>query len=383
MRIVIDVDVLANSPKTGVYYYVQRLASALLDLDRSNDYVLTYLNAANSDGEFGLPAGNARIKKVTWLPRTVYHLLLRTPFAPPFDLVTGTAGDIFVFTKFVRWPLLRRSKSLVVVYDTTYLDTPEAVENWHFRRYLRWAVPRSIRRASQVIAISESTKRSLMRHYGTSADKISVVTPALDHTMFAPSTSDQIDAVRAKHGIDKPYILSVGTIEPRKNLVGLLRAFALTSEEFNQKYALVLVGGKGWLDEQINELYEQLSKRMTIIRTGYVPSDELPALYSGASVFVYPSLFEGFGMPPLEAMACGTPVITADNSSLPEVVGDAGILVEATDAAQLAREMQELLADPERAAELRAKGLARAQSFTWEASAKELLGVMNDVAAKG
>jgi glycosyltransferase involved in cell wall biosynthesis len=374
---------LANSPKTGVYYYVQRLASALLDLDRSNDYVLTYLNAANSDGEFGLPAGNARIKKVTWLPRTVYHLLLRTPFAPPFDLVTGTAGDIFVFTKFVRWPLLRRSKSLVVVYDTTYLDTPEAVENWHFRRYLRWAVPRSIRRASQVIAISESTKRSLMRHYGTSADKISVVTPALDHTMFAPSTSDQIDAVRAKHGIDKPYILSVGTIEPRKNLVGLLRAFALTSEEFNQKYALVLVGGKGWLDEQINELYEQLSKRMTIIRTGYVPSDELPALYSGASVFVYPSLFEGFGMPPLEAMACGTPVITADNSSLPEVVGDAGILVEATDAAQLAREMQELLADPERAAELRAKGLARAQSFTWEASAKELLGVMNDVAAKG
>jgi glycosyltransferase involved in cell wall biosynthesis len=112
-----------------------------------------------------------------------------------------------------------------------------------------------------------------------------------------------------------------------------------------------------------------------------VPTEELPTLYSGASLFVYPSLFEGFGMPPLEAMACGTPVITADNSSLPEVVGDAGVLVSATDAAQLAREMQDLLGDPERAAELRAKGLERAQSFTWELSAKELLNVMNGVIA--
>jgi glycosyltransferase involved in cell wall biosynthesis len=381
MRIVVDVDVLANSPKTGVYYYVQRLTQALLSLDRSNEYTLTYLRAPGSDDEFGMPLGRARIKAVSWLPRTLYHALLRTPFAPPFDLVTGTAGDLFVFTKFVRWPLMRRTRSLVVVYDTSFVDYPDVVENWHFRRYLQWAVPRSVQRASHVIAISESTKQSLVRHYGTSKDKISVVTPALDHSVFRPSTPDQIDAVKAKYGIDKPYILSVGTIEPRKNLVGLLRAFAETPDEFNQKYALVLAGGKGWLDDEINALYDQLSTRMTIIRTGYVPTEELPTLYSGASLFVYPSLFEGFGIPPLEAMACGTPVITADNSSLPEVVGDAGLLVSATDAAQLAREMQDLLGNPERAAQLRAKGLERAQSFTWELSAKELLNVMNSVAA--
>ena len=377
MKIVTDVDVLANASKTGVYYYVQRLFHALLLLDKGNDYVLAHFGESNGDSELGLPVGSNSVKKASRFPRGLFNLLLRTPFALPFDLVTGTKGDLFVFTKFVRYPLLRRRKSVVFIYDTSFIDYPDLVETWHFRRYLQWAVPRSVKRASHVVAISEATKRSLVKYCNADPKKISVVTPALDHSVFKPAAQEEIEQVKAKYGIDKPYILSVGTIEPRKNLVGLLRAFALVPPELSDKYALVLAGGKGWLDTEINELYDELSKRMTIIRTGYVPTDDLPMLYSGSRVFVFPSLFEGFGMPPLEAMACGAPVITTNNSSLPEVVGDAGVLVQAEDAQQLAREIEELLVQPQRADELRALGLARAQSFTWELSAKALLDVLN------
>jgi glycosyltransferase involved in cell wall biosynthesis len=141
---------------------------------------------------------------------------------------------------------------------------------------------------------------------------------------------------------------------------------------------LVLAGGKGWLDREIHAELESL-RHLDIIATGYVPDEDLPALYGGASLFVYPSFYEGFGMPPLEAMACGTPVIAADNSSLPEVVADAGILVDAHDSGELARQIEKVLGDPDLAGDLRRKGIERAKAFTWEESAKRLLAVINHV----
>jgi glycosyltransferase involved in cell wall biosynthesis len=378
-KIVVDVDVLASDVKTGVYYYVQRLLSAVLRVDKANDYTLVHFTGPDDHPDLGLPTENATVKKVTRFPRNLYKLLLRTPLALPFDAVTGARGDLFVFTKFVRYPLLRRRKSLVFIYDTAFVDRPDVIETWHFLRYLRWAVPRTVKRADHVVAISEATRQSLIKHCAGDEKKISVVTPAIDHSVFKPASDAEIETVKAKYGIDKPYVLTVGTLEPRKNLISVLRAFAMLPQELNDRYALVLTGGKGKLDANIGELYDELSKRMTIIRTGYVPTEDLPVLYSGSSVFASPALYEGFGIPVLEAMACSAPVITADNSAMPEVVGDAGVLVDALDVPGLAREMEDLLVHPERADELRKLGVERALSFTWERSAQELIDVMNSL----
>jgi glycosyltransferase involved in cell wall biosynthesis len=382
VRIAIDVDVLVNEAKTGVYSYNQQLLRALLELDHQDDYVLSYFGAPKSLDELGLPAqASATTHNTGWFPRRLYNLSLRTPLALPFDLMTGTSADLFIFTKFVRWPLWRRRPSIVFVYDTAFVDYPDLLATQHFRRYLAQAVPRSLRVADHIVVISQNTKHSLIDHYGVAASKLSVITPAIDHDLFKPAGKTEQDRVAAKYGITSPYILSLGTLEPRKNLVTLMRALDATPLEFKRRYTLVLAGGKGWQDEAIERLYQQLKTEMTVVKTGFVENEDLPGLYSGAKVFVFPSLYEGFGMPPLEAMACGTPVIAANNSSLPEVVGKAGILVDATDTKALQESLVALLADPKRAADLAKQGLARAKTFTWRASAEELLEIIKTTGA--
>src|SRR5262249_39725898 len=161
----------------------------------------------------------------------------------------------------------------------------------------------------------------------------------LDHDFFYPRPMAEIDTVKRKYAITKPYILYTGTLEPRKNIKGILDAYNALPPQVRATYSMVLAGGRGWLDQEIRAQLADL-QHLDLLTPGYVPDEDLPALYSGASLFVYPSFYEGFGMPPLEAMACNTPVIAADNSSLPEVVGDAGILVNANDAASLAHHIE-------------------------------------------
>lgn len=385
MKIVIDADILNHDNRTGVYNYNQRLFGALLKEPEPHSYTLAYFGQHKSLAELGLPGVRAAVKAASWLPRKIFHASQRTPLALPFDLCAGVRGDVFVFTKFVRWPLLWPAKSVVVIYDTAYLDYPDIIENWHFQKYLQWSVPKGIQRATKVITISESTKASLMQHYRLSAEKIALVSPALDHEMFRPAKPEQIEAVRAKFAITKPYILSVSTLEPRKNLVGLLRACAALPEEILNAHQLVLAGGKGWHDAELNRLMDELSEHMQIIRPGFVDEADLPALYSGAGVFAFPSLYEGFGMPVLEAMACGTPVVTSNNSSLPEVVGDAGLMVDATNQASLTAALAQVLTDKPLSERLRRAGLARAKRYTWEKSAtllKDVLESLNESEAR-
>jgi len=243
-------------------------------------------------------------------------------------------------------------------------------------------VPLSIKKASNIVTISEFSKSEICGYYGVPAERISVVNPAIDHNIFFPRDKTNSEKVKNKYGIKTNYILSVCTIEPRKNLTGTLDAYKKLPDEIKNKYSLVLVGGKGWLDEELNEKIEALSSKYSVIKTGYVPDEELPSLYSGASVFVFPSFYEGFGMPPLEAMACGVPVITSNNSSLPEVVGDAGIMIEAKDTVKLAKQIEKVLTDNKFAEGLRVKGLLRAKKFSWHKSARNLLEVMKEVPNK-
>jgi glycosyltransferase involved in cell wall biosynthesis len=213
--------------------------------------------------------------------------------------------------------------------------------------------------------VSESTKRDLVHHYGLSPGKVDVVYNGVDAD-FRPLPPAQIASFRAKQGLADRFILFLGTLEPRKNVTGLIEAYARLSPP---RPPLVLVGGKGWLYDTVFARVEALGLSGDVHFVGYVPAEDLPLWYNAATVFVYPSLYEGFGLPPLEAMACGTPVVVSAASSLPEVVGEAGLLVDPERVEALAEAIERMIADSDLREEMRSAGLARAAGFSWEATA--------------
>lgn len=319
---------------------------------------------------------------VRWLPPIIYYQFFkRTGWAPPYDMVALRKYDAFLFFNFVAFPLRSRTPSLVVIYDLSYALHPQysSPEN---RKYLQKFVPKTLSRATKILTISENSKKEIIDYYKVEPAKIEIIHPAVDHKAFNPQSQTVIKTISSKYGIKKPYILSVCTLEPRKNLIGVLNAFDVLPESIKEKYALVLVGGKGWLDEELQAKFDELAKKYTLVKTGYAPDEDLPALYSGASVFVYPSFYEGFGMPPLEAMSCGTPVITSNNSSLPEVVGEAAITVDADDTVRLSKEIQCVLKDSKLAVRMSKDGLQQAKKFSWDKSARRLIRVLEEVSAR-
>ncbi|MFI5492945.1 glycosyltransferase family 4 protein [Actinoplanes sp. NPDC051859] len=381
MRVFIDGTPLFRQ-RTGVGQYTMHLVEALFRVDEDHRYTIF---------SFALLGRGAKRRPIPETPRVAYrfmrymHLkvfnaIVRKLTAPPIDLMLGSRPDLFFFPDFVRFPLPLGSRAIAVVHDLSFVLHPEHVADRN-RKYLTRYVPRTIDKCQHIVTPSENSKKEIVEFYGTDPDRISVVSPALDHTFFYPRADTEIEAVSKKYGITKPYVLYTGTLEPRKNIKSILAAYAQLPPEVRDSFSMVLAGGKGWLDREIKDQLEAL-RHLDIITTGYVPDEDLPALYSGAALFVYPSLYEGFGMPPLEAMACNTPVIVADNSSLPEVVGDAGILVDAHDSAALGLHMEKVLGDPALADELRRKGLERAKLHTWENSARRLLDIINEVGAR-
>ncbi|WP_433381869.1 glycosyltransferase family 4 protein [Actinoplanes sp. CA-142083] len=364
--------------RTGVGQYTKNLLEALFRLDEENTYTIF---------SFALPGQKTKPRPIPETPRLgyrfirymhqkVFNAVVRKVTAPPIDVMLGSRPDLFLFPNFVRYPLPLGSRAVAIIYDLSFVLHPEHVARRN-RQFLTRYVPITIERCQHIVTISENSKKEIVEYYGADPDKISIVSPAIDHSFFYPRPAAEIDAVTGKYNITKPYILYAGTLEPRKNIRSILDSYAKLPPEVRASYSLVLAGGKGWLDQDIKRRLDEL-QHMDIITTGYVPDEDLPALYSGASVFVYPSLYEGYGMPPLEAMACATPVIVANNSSLPEVVGDAGLLVDAHDVDSLAQYLEKVLGDPALAGELRRRGLERAKTSNWDESARRLLAVINE-----
>jgi glycosyltransferase involved in cell wall biosynthesis len=265
-------------------------------------------------------------------------------------------------------PLLVRSPSVVTVHDLAFLVYPEQYPGAK-QRYLNLMTSLSVRRAKRIIAVSDSTRADIVRYYGVHPERVVVVPNGVDPDFAPVSDPDRLKALRERHRLPEHFILFVGTLQPRKNLVGLLRAYARVKDEV--AWPLVVVGAPGWLYESVFHEAHWLGIADRIIFAGYAEPDALPLWYSAATVFVYPSLYEGFGLPLLEAMACGTPVITSATSSLPEVAGDAAICVNPTDVAALASALERLIQQPALHAELRERGLARAREFSWERTARE------------
>lgn len=270
-------------------------------------------------------------------------------------------------------PVVSPCPTVVTVHDLSFLRFPQAFPRLQ-RLYLRTQAGRSARAARRVIAVSRATKEDVVRLLHVPADRVDVVYNGVDEA-FGPAPQAQVEAFRRARGLPPRAILHLGTLEPRKNLVRLVQAFDLVRRRGHQDVALILAGGKGWDYTAIFQEVARLGLEAAVLFPGYVPDAELPWWYRSAAVFAYPSLMEGFGLPVLEAMACGAPVVTSSASSLPEVAGDAASLVDPTSVDGLAAALAELLDNAELAQERRERGLQQAARFSWRRTAQETAAV--------
>jgi glycosyltransferase involved in cell wall biosynthesis len=268
---------------------------------------------------------------------------------------------------------------VVTIHDLAFLHVPESFPRLQSLR-LRWQVRANARRAARVITGSEYSKRDLREVYGIPDERIAVVHPAPDPSFASVRDLATIEALKRRLGITQRYVLCVGRVNPRKNLIGVLRAFERIRSQLEEPTQLVMAGPRDYRADELDGAIARSSCRTEILRVGYVGDGDLPALYSGAAVFVYPSFFEGFGLPPLEAMACGVPVVSSGVSSLPEVVGDAALTIDPSSVDEIAAAMLRVLTDPDLRAALIDKGRQRADRFSWSTAAERTREVYRQAA---
>ena len=366
----------------GIGRLTRCIFQALAEIDHENEYRLFAAMGRGQPSNFPTfqPSNlsNFRLKTIPLSDRELNVVWHRLRLPLPVELITGPV-DVFHSPDFTLPPVWR-ARAVLTVHDLSFLRVPECFTG-ALRRYLERVVPRSVRRADHVIADSHSTKRDLVELLGTPAGKVTVIHSGVEPRFRPIIDRAALGPVRQRYDLPERFIISVGTLQPRKNFATLVEAFArLKSETGNWKpgarsLKLVIAGGRGWLYEEIFARVEALGLQGDVLFPGFVADEDLPALYNLAEAFVLPSLYEGFGLPPLEAMACGTPVVTSNVSSLPEVVGDAGLMVEPADVESLAVAIERVLEDGGLRREMVQRGLARAKEFTWERAARRLLGI--------
>jgi len=364
MRIGIDYTAAVRQG-AGIGRFCRGLIGALTELDQSNHYVVWSGGRAPAE-----PAWPDNYRRVA-LPITDRHLALiwqRLRLPLPVEWITGRL-DLYHSPDFVL-PPVRRARTLLTVHDLSFMRHPECSSPALYD-YLINAVPRSVARADMVLADSAHTQRDVIELLGVPAERTRVVYAGLEPTFVHVPDGPARRAALARYGIEPPYILGVGTLQPRKNFGRLIAAYQLVRERHKLPHRLVIAGGKGWLYEDILTATREAGD--AVLLSGYVDDSDLPALYSAADLFAFPSLYEGFGIPLLEAMGCGTPVLTSRASSLPEVAGDAALLVEPNDIESIAAGLWQLLSDETLRQQLVQRGHERTQRFTWAAAAQELL----------
>jgi len=378
MLIGIDASRATTAQRTGTETYSLHLIRALLDQGTGHRFRL-YFNQAPAPGLFPKSVET----RVMPFPRLWTHVRLsREMQAAPTDV-------LFVPSHVL--PLIHPPRSVVTVHDLGFRYYPQAHTLFQ-NLYLRWSTRYNARAATRIVADSEATRRDLLRAYAVPADRIVVVYPGRDESL-APVTDPQIvDAARARYGLSTRYILYVGTLHPRKNLVRLVKAFAALLGSLDStpehradgtldgdgELQLVLAGQKGWLYEEIFGEVRKLGLEDRVVFTGYMPEADLPSVLSGALAFVFPSLYEGFGLPVLEAMACGIPVVCSNVSSLPEVGGDAALLIDPLDVEALAGAMYQVISDEALRDKLVEGGMEQIRRFSWRQCASQVLEVLED-----
>lgn len=301
--------------------------------------------------------------------RWLYRFWYRARLPLPVQTFTG-AIDLFHSPDFVLPPVGGGIPTILTVHDLSFVHYPDTFPA-KLVSYLNRVVPWSIGRATHILADSDSTRRDLQAQWGVLGERITVLYSGVNERFRPVNDVAVLDSMRARYGLDQPFVLAVGTVQPRKNYEFLVRAFRPVAEQF--PHSLIIVGGKGWLDEGLPGEIERQGLQGRVRLAGFVDDADLPAIYSAADILAFPSLYEGFGLPLLEAMACGTPVISSDSSSLPEVArNNAALLLSPRDEAAWSAAMIALLVDEGARRELTAAGLARSAQFNWGASARQL-----------
>jgi glycosyltransferase involved in cell wall biosynthesis len=367
----------------GIGRFTREIVRALAKIDRENEYFLFYAQGRSGQRqsrEAILPDHpNFLERPIPISDRTLTIIWHRLGLPLAIDLFTGPV-DVFYFPDFTHAPL-RRGRSVVTIHDLGFLLVPDCADAG-LRTYLERVVPQSVGEADFVTVDSENTRNDVVTLLDVPDEKVEVIYGAVEPSFQRVTDETRLEAIRRRYRLYFRFILHVGMIEPRKNLTRLIQAYAQFREATGLPHKLVLAGKLGWLYQEIFREIEELSLGDDVVFPGFVPDADLPALYSLADVFAYPSLYEGFGLPPLEAMACGTPVVCSNTSSLPEVVGDAALMVAPTDVQGLSHALGRMLEDETLRSEMVAKGLVRASLFSWEASARKLLGTFERLAAR-
>lgn len=367
MRIGIDASTI--STQGGPRTYVLNLINSLLKKDKENEYVVFY-NSEKHLGRFPhareivVPFSNP----LTRLFRE--HVLMPIFYKKEkLDLIHNTKSAISLF---------KPCKTVVTIHDIIPLTNPET-ETFMAKSYWKIQIPVAAKRADKIITISEYARKEISGYFKLEEKSIAVVPNCYEDRFRPISDAEELEQIRSKYSLPSNYILYVGTIQPRKNLNLLIKSFFSLKKSGKISQKLVIAGRKGWLSSSLFDLIKELGIEGEVIFTGFVPDEELPYIYNMADIFVYLSLFEGFGIPPLEAMACGIPVVCSNTTSLPEVVGDAGMLVNPMDQNAVEEAILKVLENPELRIDMREKGLIQAKKFSWERTAGETLKVYKEV----
>ncbi|TVY09790.1 glycosyltransferase family 4 protein [Paenibacillus cremeus] len=381
MELYIDAQPLLG-PRTGIARYVECLSSVLARDEQINlSLAFNRLLKGVKEPEihqYALATGASIVNNVypykvlrrLFKPNLLYHV--------PYDLFSKKA-DIFHGTNFVYTPVVK-GKTIITIHDLAYMRFPETTSQRIYSHHSKW-VPYSARQCDHIIADSLQTKQDIIELLKIEESKIDVIPLAADNR-FKVIDDFNVKLILEKYDLPKDYILFVGTLEPRKNLTGLLQAYSALRRNSVVDTKLVIVGTKGWKFSPIFQLIQDLALQEDVIFTGFIADEDLPAIYNGARIFTMPSIYEGFGLPILEAMQCGIPVLGSNVSSLPEIIGDNGLLLQPNDTKAWAEAMYRLLTDHETHATFSNLSIQRAENFTWEKTALETMNIYQKVLSR-
>lgn len=358
MKIAIDIQTTLGQ-KSGFGYYVKNLVENLEKNDSKNEYCLV---TPKMEHDLSTP------QRFMWdqfnFPKRAKKVKVDILHQPCFSA-----------------PIFYRGKVVVTCHDIISVLFPKNLQFWSRMFYSKW-MPFSYRRADMIIASSECTKKDIIEHLKISPEKIKVIHLATSDSFKPIKDQKIIEGIKKKYKTGENYFIHVGTLEPRKNLSFLVKAFNMATKQ-GIKENLVIVGKKGWYYEDLFRQVEKLKLEKRVVFTGYAEEKDIPILYNGATALTFPSIYEGFGFPPLEAMNCGTPVISSNTSSIPEVVGNAGILIPPKNEKIWAEKMLLLSQSKELSKELSQKGLIQSKKFSWEKTAKKTMNVYEEVNKNG
>ena len=357
--------------QTGIGNYIRHLLKYIFELDKENNYVIFLLPEEYDN--FELP--NERIRKIKvsakwygWKEQLLF----------PIELYKENL-DLMHFTHF-NSPVLYFKKSIVTIHDVTPYFFPGHKMKSVIRKIgFRTVFFSSVKKASKVIAVSENTKIDIVKHFKIKKNKIDVIYEGADSQFKVINNNQKITEIKKKYNITKPFIFYTGVWRNHKNLVGLVKAFGILKNKYKLNYQLVLGGKEDPYYPEVRKTWEKLGLKKEIIRTGFIKQEELPLFYNAAKLFIIPSFYEGFGLIGLEAMACGTPVVSSNKTSLPEVLGDAAIYFNPNNPEEMAEKMKLVLTDKKLYNELREKGFKQIRKYSWKRMGKETMMIYEKI----